>query len=102
MGPAVGVVIGPKNDIYCESVGLPHDNWQPCALGSLDDSPATKTSVVNSVGAGDAFCAALVLALASGLDEESSLAAACAVGAAAVGSELSQPGFERLEHYLPN
>jgi ribokinase len=65
-------------------------------------APATRTSVVNSVGAGDAFCAALVLALASGLDEENSLAAACAVGAAAVGSELSQPAFERLEHYLPN
>lgn len=63
-------------------------------------APASKTSVVNSVGAGDAFCAALVLALASGLDEESSLAAACAVGAAAVASELSQPEFERLEHYL--
>ncbi|MCZ9884482.1 PfkB family carbohydrate kinase [Arthrobacter sp. B2a2-09] len=63
-------------------------------------APATKTSVVNSVGAGDAFCAALVLALVSGLDEESSLAAACAVGAAAVASELSQPEFERLEHYV--
>ncbi|MHC6221215.1 ribokinase [Arthrobacter sp. MMS24-S77] len=63
-------------------------------------APATKTNVVNSVGAGDAFCAALVLALTSGLDEESSLAAACAVGAAAVASELSQPEFERLEHYL--
>ena len=63
-------------------------------------APAAKTTVVNSVGAGDAFCAALVLALASGLDEESSLAAACAVGAAAVASELSQPQFERLEHYL--
>ncbi|GAB2739903.1 PfkB family carbohydrate kinase [Arthrobacter bambusae] len=63
-------------------------------------APASKTSVVNSVGAGDAFCAALVLALAWGLDEESSLAAACAVGAAAVASELSQPEFERLEHYL--
>ncbi|WP_442545643.1 PfkB family carbohydrate kinase [Arthrobacter sp. KN11-1C] len=65
-------------------------------------APASKTSVVNSVGAGDAFCAALVLALSAGLDEESSLAAACAVGAAAVASELSQPEFERLEHYLPN
>ena len=65
-------------------------------------APASKTSVVNSVGAGDAFCAALVLALSSGLDEESSLAAACAVGAAAVASELSQPEFERLEHYLRN
>ena len=65
-------------------------------------APAAKTSVVNSVGAGDAFCAALVLALASGLDDECSLAAACAVGAAAVASELSQPEFERLEHYLRN
>lgn len=63
-------------------------------------APAAKTSVVNSVGAGDAFCAALVLALASGLGEESSLATACAVGAAAVGSELSQPEFERLDHYV--
>ncbi|MFH5877766.1 PfkB family carbohydrate kinase [Arthrobacter sp. NA-172] len=63
-------------------------------------APAQKARVVNSVGAGDSFCAALVLALASGLDEESSLAAACAVGAAAVASELSQPEFARLEHYL--
>lgn len=61
---------------------------------------ARKALVVNSVGAGDAFCAALVLALVSGLDEESSLAAACAVGAAAVASELSQPEFEGLEHYV--
>lgn len=51
-------------------------------------APATKTNVVNSVGAGDAFCAALVLALASGLDEESSLAAACAVGAPPSGASF--------------
>ncbi|UVJ39374.1 ribokinase [Arthrobacter sp. CJ23] len=62
-------------------------------------APARKARVVNSVGAGDAFCAALVLALASGLDEQSSLATACAVGADAVASELSQPEFGRLESY---
>jgi ribokinase len=57
--------------------------------------------VVNTVGAGDAFCAALVLALSRGLDPETALATANAVGAAAVGDPSSQPALARLEDYLP-
>lgn len=64
-------------------------------------APAVKTSVVNSVGAGDAFCAALTIALASGVDAQRALSAACAVGAAAVADPRSQPRLARLEQYLP-
>jgi purine nucleosidase len=64
-------------------------------------APSNPTEVINTVGAGDAFCAALVLALRSGLDEASALAAANAVGARAVADSAAQPAFDRLEHYLP-
>ncbi|WAA66215.1 ribokinase [Microbacterium oxydans] len=56
---------------------------------------------VNTVGAGDAFCAALVLALRSGHTPVDALAAACAVGSAAVSHLSSQPPFEHLDRYLP-
>lgn len=62
-------------------------------------SPAA--AVVSTVGAGDAFCAALVAALISGVAEAEALAAACAVGAAAVADERSQPALQPLEAYLP-
>ena len=62
-------------------------------------APAIKTTVVDSVGAGDAFCAALVLALASGRSDEESLRIACAVGADAVGQAASQPEFRSLDQY---
>ncbi|MFF0903455.1 UNVERIFIED_CONTAM: ribokinase [Kocuria sp. CPCC 205316] len=58
--------------------------------------------VVSTVGAGDAFCAALVLALTSGLDHETALRAANAVGAHAAGDSSAQPGFLPLAHYLPS
>lgn len=54
---------------------------------------------VSTVGAGDAFCSALALALASGLDDEPALSAACAVGAAAVRQPASQPMFGHLSTY---
>lgn len=57
--------------------------------------------VVNTVGAGDAFCAALVLALRAGLPAGSALATACAVGAEAVSHLSPQPPFTSLEDYLP-
>jgi ribokinase len=60
-----------------------------------------RVSVVNSVGAGDAFCAALVLALRSGLDQETALSVANAVGAHAVGEASSQPRLFPLARYLP-
>lgn len=64
-------------------------------------APGNKVAVVNTVGAGDAFCTALVLALTSGLDHETALRAANAVGAHAVGDPSSQPAFFPLAHYLP-
>lgn len=56
--------------------------------------------VVSTVGAGDAFCAALVLALRRGATERDALEAACAVGAAAVEHAESQPPFLPLDAYL--
>lgn len=55
---------------------------------------------VNSVGAGDAFCAALVLSLLADLDDDQALAVACRVGGEAVTHASSQPKFQRLSHYL--
>lgn len=55
---------------------------------------------VSTVGAGDAFCAALTIALASGHSPERSLSAANAVGAEAVMDPAAQPEFHPLEHYL--
>ncbi|GEO96888.1 hypothetical protein KTU01_30110 [Kocuria turfanensis] len=68
----------------------------------IASAPAHEVAVVSTVGAGDAFCAALVLALAAGLDHETALRAANAVGAHAVGDASSQPEFSPLEHYLPS
>ncbi len=54
-------------------------------IARADGVPA---EAVNTVGAGDAFCAALVLSLRAGHAPADALAAACAVGSAAV-SHLS-------------
>ena len=62
--------------------------------------PAPAVNVVNTIGAGDAFCAALVLALEAGMDYASALAVANAVGAHAVGDPSSQPDLARLGHYV--
>lgn len=59
------------------------------------------TGVVNTVGAGDAFTAAVTLALSDGLSGEDALTAACAVGAAAVEDPSSRPPFRTLDHYIP-
>ncbi|MET3810829.1 ribokinase [Arthrobacter sp. UYEF3] len=61
---------------------------------------ALPTRVVNTVGAGDAFCSALVLALRTGHDYHRALAAANAVGSDAVRDASSQPRLSSLEHYL--
>lgn len=63
--------------------------------------PAVPTEAVNSVGAGDAFCAALALAFARGSDPERALRTACAVGAAAVADPSSQPALEPIAAYEP-
>ena len=57
------------------------------------------TTVRNTVGAGDAFCAALVVGLLRGDAEDVALARACAVGAAAVADDASQPAPEPLDAY---
>ncbi len=62
-------------------------------------APARSVKVLNSIGAGDAFCAALVLALRSGLGHQDSLELACGVGAAAVQDLASQPRFDHLFTY---
>ncbi|WP_426989925.1 ribokinase [Pseudarthrobacter sp. Y6] len=64
------------------------------------EAPASAVSVANTVGAGDAFCAALVLALRDGLDHTRALAMANAVGADAVGDPSSQPELAQLSHYV--
>lgn len=64
------------------------------------EAPASAVTVANTIGAGDAFCAALVLALGAGLDYSRALAVANAVGADAVADESSQPELAPLEEYL--
>lgn len=64
------------------------------------EAPSVAVTVANTVGAGDAFCAALVLALCQGLDYSRALAVANAVGGDAVGDPSSQPDLARLGHYV--
>lgn len=61
--------------------------------------PAVRVEPVDTVGAGDAFCAALTVGIRSGLAHEEALRAACAVGAFAVTQPESQPAFEPLNAY---
>jgi ribokinase len=62
--------------------------------------PSASVAVVNTIGAGDAFCAALVLALQQGLDYTRALAVANAVGGDAVRDPSSQPELAQLSHYV--
>jgi ribokinase len=64
------------------------------------EAPALAVPVANTVGAGDAFCAALVLAIRAGLPYDHALAVANAVGADAVGDPSSQPALAPLEEYI--
>lgn len=59
-----------------------------------------RVSAVSSVGAGDAFCAAITLALHAGWSHDDALRAACAVGAASVTHASAQPPLETLASYL--
>ena len=61
---------------------------------------APAPDVVNTVGAGDAFSAALALAIQAGTPDEQALRTACAVGAAAVAHPSAQPPLDRLETYV--
>ncbi|KAA9145500.1 ribokinase [Microbacterium lushaniae] len=60
---------------------------------------APTVRAVSSVGAGDAFCAALTLGIHAGWDPERALRAACAVGADAVTRPGAQPDLQRLDAY---
>ncbi|HEY3503062.1 MAG TPA: ribokinase [Actinocatenispora sp.] len=62
------------------------------------EAPAVRA--VDSVGAGDAFCAALVLALRAGYDPDTALAAACRVGAYAVTVPGARPELPPLAEFL--
>jgi ribokinase len=64
------------------------------------ESPASAVTVANTIGAGDAFCAALVLALGAGLGHSTALAVANAAGADAVADASSQPALARFEEYV--
>ncbi|MDQ1057375.1 ribokinase [Arthrobacter globiformis] len=64
------------------------------------EAPAVSVAVANTIGAGDAFCAALVLALRARPSYEEALAVANAVGADAVGDPSSQPELAKLRHYV--
>jgi ribokinase len=55
--------------------------------------------VVNTVGAGDTFAAALTVGLIRGDHPRAALHRACAVGAAAVADPRSQPALESLDLY---
>lgn len=57
------------------------------------------TVVRNTVGAGDAFAAALVIGLSRGDSPDVALQRACAVGAAAVADECSQAALSPLDAY---
>ncbi|HEX5859353.1 MAG TPA: ribokinase [Microbacterium sp.] len=62
-------------------------------------SASPRVRVVSSVGAGDAFCAAITLALAAGWSHDDALSAACGVGADAVTHADAQPPLRGLERY---
>ena len=64
------------------------------------EAPSVAVAVANTVGAGDAFCAALVLALRSGLDYSRAVAVANAVGGDAVGDPSSQPDLAQVGYYV--
>lgn len=63
-------------------------------------APSPAVRAVSSVGAGDAFCAAITLALHAGWSHEDALRAACAVGAASVTFAEAQPPLGALATYL--
>lgn len=59
-----------------------------------------RVASVNTVGAGDAFCGALVLALINSMPYTAALQVACAVGADAVTHTQAQPPLKKLIEYM--
>ncbi|WP_166972943.1 ribokinase [Brevibacterium atlanticum] len=68
--------------------------------GQIAFAEALPRTPVSTVGAGDAFAAALTIALRTNVDPERALRAANAVGAAAVMDAAAQPAFDPFEAYL--
>lgn len=62
-------------------------------------APGRRADVRSTVGAGDAFAAALTLGLLRGEEAGAALARACAVGAAAVEDDRSQPPLMPIDTY---
>lgn len=62
-------------------------------------APSPVVDAVSAVGAGDAFSAAITLAIHAGWPDEVALAAACAVGADAVTHVGAQPPLRSLAEY---
>ncbi|MBE8146583.1 ribokinase [Brevibacterium casei] len=63
-------------------------------------APARRVTPVSTVGAGDAFCAALTIALRAGIPAEAALSIANAVGASAVTDPSARPAFPTLDHFI--
>ncbi|MBU4466423.1 MAG: ribokinase [Actinobacteria bacterium] len=61
--------------------------------------PSPKVRAISTVGAGDAFCAAITLALHAGWNHEDALRSACAVGAESVTYPEAQPPLRALATY---
>jgi ribokinase len=74
---------------------------RPPGAAGAPDTPAVvavagfSVTSVDSVGAGDAFVAALAVALAAGAEPEAAVRAACAVGAAATTRQGAQDALPR-------
>lgn len=81
LGPAqVVITLGAQGAVLATADGSPH--WVP----------AFPVTAVDSVGAGDAFCAELAVARASGVDDlEAGVRRACAAGALAATRAGAQP-----------
>ncbi|MGE9808221.1 ribokinase [Janibacter sp. G1551] len=63
-------------------------------LERVDGQPVPDDEVIDTTGAGDAFCGALAAALAAGADRSRALAVATAAGAAAVRHQGAQPEMQ--------
>lgn len=61
---------------------------------------AYRANVVNTVGAGDAFRAAVTLSFASGLSPDHALRLAAKAGSDAVSHQASQPPLRAWSEYL--
>lgn len=66
----------------------------------MAEAASVSDELANTVGTGDAFCAALIFGPAARAGLHEALAVANAVGADAVGDPSSQPDLAQLGHYV--